>query len=441
MSTYRSGAFNANRGYDVFVTRGKRVLLLLVAAVLVPQLAWANGASEAFSRTSLALILMITLADACGFLFERLGLPELVGEISAGILLGNLALLGIDFNFTALLRDSEFMTYSSELALVLLLFLVGLESDMRDLLKVGRNATTVAFAGVALPVLLGLGTATALGINGGLQGWFVGAMLAATSVGITAKLLEAQGKLKSPSGEVILGAAVIDDVLGILLLAILASVAASGEFQLSALAIIIAKAMLFFGGAIFIGQRLMPQMVHMVAITKHASIWTGFAFCLALGFAELASFAGLAPLIGAFVAGLLLDDVYFRVGATLQKHTLEELIRPISDILISIFFVGVGAQVQLEVLADSNILLTIAALTTVAIVAKAAAGYMVKGEGFDRLGIGFGMVPRGEVGLVFAAFAFSHGIFMPRTYTALVMVVLLTTVIGPALLKPRLARF
>ncbi|MEH6585131.1 MAG: cation:proton antiporter [Halioglobus sp.] len=423
------------------MSRGKRILLLLVAAALVPSLAWANGSSEAFTRTSLALILMITLADACGFLFERLGLPELVGEISAGILLGNLALLGIDFNFTALLRDSEFMTYSSELALVLLLFLVGLESDMRDLLKVGRNATLVAFAGVILPVLMGLGAATALGINGGLQGWFVGAMLAATSVGITAKLLEAQGKLKSPSGEVILGAAVIDDVLGILLLAVLASIAVSGEFELSALFVIIAKALLFFGGALFVGQRLMPQMVHMVAITKHASIWTGFAFCLALGFAELAALAGLAPLIGAFVAGLLLDDVYFRVGATLQKHTLEELIRPISDIMISIFFVGVGAQVQLEVLADPGIVLTIVVLTLVAVVSKGATGYLVKGPGLDRLGIGLGMIPRGEVGLVFAAFAFAQGVFLPDTYTALVMVVLLSSIIGPALLKPRLTRF
>jgi Na+:H+ antiporter len=421
--------------------RGHRILLLLVAAALLPSMAWASGASESFTRTSLALILMITLADACGFLFERLGLPELVGEISAGILLGNLALIGIDFNFTALLRSSEFMTYSSELALVLLLFLVGLESDMRDLLRVGRNATAVAVGGVLLPVLMGLGAAAVVGINGGLQGWFVGAMLAATSVGITAKLLETQGKIKSPSGEVILGAAVIDDVLGILLLAILASVAASGEFAFSSLFLIIAKALLFFAGAIFIGQRLMPEMVHMVALTKHASIWTGFAFCLALAFAELARFAGLAPLIGAFVAGLLLDDVHFRVGATLQKHTLEELIRPISDILISIFFVGVGAQVQLEVLADPGILLIILVLTLVAIISKGAAGWLVKGEGFDRWGIGFGMIPRGEVGLVFASFAFAHGIFMPRTYTALVMVVLLTTIIGPALLKPRLARF
>ena len=421
--------------------RGGRVLLLLAAAVLLPSVAWASGASESFSRTSLALILMITLADACGFLFERLGQPELVGEICAGILLGNLALLGIDFNFPALLRDSEFMTYAAELALVLLLFLVGLESDMKELLKVGRNATAVAFAGVLMPVLLGLGAASALGINGGLQGWFIGAMLAATSVGITAKLLDAHGKLKSASGGVILGAAVIDDVLGILLLAVLASIASSGEFAWSGMLLIVAKAMLFFVLAIVIGQRLMPEMIHMVAITKHASVWTGFAFCLALGFAQLASLAGLAPLIGAFVAGLILDDVYFRVGATLQKHTLEELIRPISDILISIFFVFIGAQVQLEVMADPWILLVILALTAVAVLSKSLAGFLVKGPGFDRLGIGLGMVPRGEVGLVFASFAFAHGVFQPSVYSALVMVVLLTTVIGPALLKPRLSHF
>ena len=230
---------------DVSLTRGKRILLLLTAAALLPSLAWANGVSETFTRTSLALILMITLADAAGFLFERLGLPELVGEICAGILLGNLVLLGIDFDFPKLLRESEFMTYSSELAVILLLFLVGLESDMRDLLKVGRNATGVAFAGVLIPLSLGLGASAVLGINGGLQGWFIGAALAATSVGITAKLLQAHGLVKSPSGEVILGAAVIDDILGILLLAVLASVAANGDFVASDLVLIIAKALAF----------------------------------------------------------------------------------------------------------------------------------------------------------------------------------------------------
>lgn len=423
------------------MTRGKRIFYLLLAAALLPSLAWANGASETFSHTTLLLILMITLADACGFLFERLGMPELLGEISAGILLGNLALVGIDFQFSELLRDSEFMTYAAELALVLLLFLVGLESDMRDLLKVGSNAASVAICGVLLPVLLGLGATAALGLGDGIQGWFIGATLAATSVGISAKLLAEQGVIKTPSAEVILGAAVIDDVLGILLLAVLASVVVSGDVVAMDIVWIVFKAVLFFAGALLIGQKMMPEMVHLVSVTKHASIWTGFAFCLALGFAELASRAGLAPLIGAFVAGLLLDDVDFRVGDTLQKHTLEELIRPISDILISIFFVGIGALVQLDELANPSSLLMISVLTVVAILSKGAAGFFVVGRQFDRAGIGFGMIPRGEVGLVFASFAFAHGVFLGSTYSALVMVVLLSTLIGPILLKPRLRYF
>ena len=423
------------------MTRPKRLLWLVVALCLVPALAYASGASETFTRTSLLLILMITLADICGFLFERLGMPEILGEIYAGIILGNLMLVGINFNLSELLRTSEFMQYSSELALVLLLFLVGLESDMRELLRVGRNALAVALAGVTLPIAFSLGACALLGFATGIQAWFIGAMLAATSVGITARILEENGLLKTRSAEVILGAAVIDDVVGILLLAVLASVVVTGEVAATTLLWIIAKAVLFFAGALLVGQKLMPAAIHIVSLNKHASVWTGFALCLVLSFAQLAAFAGLAPLVGAFVAGLLLDDVDFRVGDALQKHNMEELLKPISDIMITIFFVGIGAQVQLETLLDPQILLVICVLSAVAIVSKGVAGFLVTGKGFDRLGIGFGMIPRGEVGLVFAAFAFTHGVFGGETYSAAVMVVLMTTLLGPILLKPRLAYF
>ena len=424
------------------MNRPKRILwLLLLAAMLLPGLALANGVSETFTQTSLLLILMITLADVCGFIFERLGMAEILGEIYAGIMLGNLALLGIDFDLSYLLRSSEFMVYSSELALVLLLFLVGLESDMRDLLRVGRNAVAVAVTGVALPVLLGLAAGAVLGYGMGVEGWFVGAMLAATSVGITAKLLGDNGLVNTNSARVILGAAVIDDVVGILLLAVLASVVVSGEVSALELLWIVAKALLFFAGALLVGQKFMPGVIHIISLNKHSSVWTGFALCLALAFAQLAHFAGLAPLIGAFMAGLILDDVDFKVGDALQKHRLEELVKPISDIMITIFFVGIGAQVQLQALLEPQVLLIITVLTVVAIVSKGAAGYMVRGKDFDRPGIGFGMIPRGEVGLVFAAFAFSHNVFSADLYSALVLVVLLTTLVGPLLLKPRLARF
>jgi len=419
----------------------KRITWLLLALLLAPLIAMANGVSETFTQTSLLLILMITLADLCGFLFERMGMSEILGEIYAGILLGNLALLGFDFDFVQLLRDSEFMVYSSELALVLLLFLVGLKSDMRALLKIGRNALAVATTGMVIPIVLVLGGGSILGYGMGVQGWFIGAMLAATSVGITAKVLDDNGLVKTPSARVILGAAVIDDVLGILLLAVLASIVVSGVFSPSDLAWIICKALLFFGGALFIGQKLMPGVVHIISLNKHSSVWTGFAFCLALGFAQLAHFAGLAPLIGAFMAGLIMDDVDFRVGDTLQKHTLEDLVKPISDILITIFFVGIGAQVDLQTLRSTEAVTMIVSLTLLAILSKGVAGLAVRGDGFDRPGIGYGMIPRGEVGLVFAAFAYSNHVFSSGMYSAMVLVVLMTTLAGPMLLKPRLARF
>ncbi len=414
---------------------------LLLALPLVPGIAWANGASDTFVQTSLLLILMITLADLCGFVFEKLGLPEILGEIYAGIILGNLVLVGINFNLSETLRNSEFMQYSSELALVLLLFLVGLESDLRRLLKVGRNALAVAVTGVVLPIALGIGACLLLNYAWGLQAWFVGATLAATSVGITARMLEERGLLQTLSAEVILGAALIDDVLSILLLSILASIMLSGEVAPLELFWVVCKALLFFAAAFVIGRKVMPDLVHIVSLNKHASVWTGFALCLALSFAQLAALAGLAPLVGAFIAGLLLDDMDFHVGAALQKHKLQELVQPISDIMLTIFFVGIGALVQLETLLEPGALLMVLALTLVAILSKGAAGFAVVGRGFDRRGIGYGMIPRGEVGLVFAAFALANGIFAPHMYSALVTVVLLTTMLGPLLLKPRLKLF
>lgn len=423
------------------MSRTRPLIWLTAAALSLPALALASGNNDIFTRTTLLLIVMITLANWCGFMFERLGVPELVGQIFAGALLGNLALVGIDINVSELLRSSEFMQYSSELAVVLLLFLVGLESNIRDLVRVGPNATKVAMVGVVLPVLLGLGAWQMLGLGAGIEGWFVGAMLAATSVGITAGVLGAAGLLNSASSKVILGAAVIDDILGVMLLAVLASVLITGSFSTFDLVWIVLKAIGFFVVAVVVGQRILPHLVRITSINKHASFWTGFALCMALTAALLASLAGLAPLIGAFVAGLLLDDVHFVVGDDLQKQRVEELLQPITNIMLTIFFVGIGAQVQLDTLVNPQSLMIIGTLLVVAIISKAASGFTVTGPGFDRLGIGIGMIPRGEVGLVFASFAYSHEVFCCETYSALVMVVLLTTLAGPIMLKPRLAHF
>jgi Kef-type K+ transport system membrane component KefB len=201
------------------------------------------------------------------------------------------------------------------------------------------------------------------------------------------------------------------------------------------------KALAFFFGFLFLARRFMPQIIHVTSMNHHDSFWTGFSLCLALASAQLAAFAGLAPLIGAFVAGLLLDDVHFVVGKDFQKKRVEELLQPITNILLTIFFVGIGSQVDLATLTHIDSLILIGVLLLLAVVSKGASGFAVSGKGFDRLGIGLGMIPRGEVGLVFASYAYSHEVFCCETYSALVMVVLLTTIAGPLLLKPRLRYF
>jgi Kef-type K+ transport system membrane component KefB len=424
-----------------FLSRPLRfVFATLGILLLTPQAALGVTNGDLFENHTILLIALITLAAWCGYISERLGMPELVGEIFAGIVLGNLALVGINLDISQQLRESEFMAYGAELGVVLLLFVVGLESNIRDLLRVGMNATRVAVSGVILPVGLGVGAALLLGFSTGLGAWFIGATLAATSVGITARSLGDE-IIHTPSAQVILGAAVIDDVLGLLLLAVLAGIAITGDVSFDALSLILIKAVAFFAVAILIGPRIMPTLVRVTSANKRARFWTGFAFCTALGFAELAALAGLAPLIGAFVAGLLLDDLSFEVGGELQLHTVERLIKPIMDIMLTIFFVSIGAQVQLQTLFDPATLFAVAVLLAVAIVSKGAAGFSVRGRRFDRLGIGAGMIPRGEVGLIFAAYALGHGVFDAQDYSLLVAVVLLTTILGPILLKPRLQYF
>lgn len=414
----------------------------LLGLLGIPVLAFASGGTDdLFTRHTLVLFALITLAAWMGFLFEKLGLPELVGEIFAGIVLGNLMVFGLDLDVGKLLRESEFMRYGAELGVVLLLFSVGLESNIRDLLKVGRNAMLVATTGVILPVVLGLAAVTTMGFASGLAGWFVGATLAATSVGVTAKALGEHGVIGSPSSQVILGAAVIDDILGILLLAMLASIATTGDFSGTSLMWILLKAVGFFAAAILVGERMLPHVIRITSINTKSSFRTAFAVCFALGAAQVAAFAGLAPIIGAFVAGLLLDDVHFQTAGNFRKQHLEDLLKPITDIMLTIFFVSIGAQVQLQALGEAASVMMVGMLLLVAILSKGVTGFLVVGRGFDRVGIGIGMIPRGEVGLIFASFAFAHHVFDAKAYSMLVMVVLLSTIAGPILLKPRLGRF
>ena len=394
-----------------------------------------------FEQTTLVLVIILMASKWMAFFFKNLKMPELVGEIMAGVILGNLPLLGVDFDLADQMSKSGFLQYAAEFGVVILLFQVGLESSMKELARVGLSSFNVAALGVLIPVLAGVAMANATGFSTGIASWFVGATLAATSVGITAKILGDAGLIKTPSAQVILGAAVIDDVMGILILTVLAGIAATGAVSISELGLIIAKASFFFAGCFFIGRWVLPRFLIFSDLNTSTGFWTAFALWLALAFAQVSALSGLAPIIGSFMAGLVLEEVHFSQTKQIKMKGLQELLRPITDFMLPIFFVGVGAHVKLSVLGDVHTVFIIVLMLVVAMAGKLAAGAGVVGKGFDRIGIGIGMIPRGEVGLVFASFALKNRIMSDGVYSVMVFVVLLTTVLGPICLRPRLKKF
>ncbi|MDO8644281.1 MAG: cation:proton antiporter, partial [bacterium] len=386
---------------------------------------------DQFHEITLLLLIIFAAAKTVGVLCERIGIPSLIGELAGGILLGNLGLLGFHNSFMTEMQDSAFIHYAAELGVIFLLFLVGLESSMKSLLKAGVDSFITAVVGVVLPTLMGAGIVHLLGLGGGLQAWFVGATFAATSVGITAKMLAQYNKLHTPSAQVILGAAVIDDVLGLILLAVLAGIASTGEISGGALFTILLKTVLFFIGAFLLATFVMPHAFRLWKAIDQPGILTVLAVVIALGFSMLASLAGLAPIVGAFTAGILLDDVQLRHAEGLSRKGFEEVIRPVTDMLLPIFFVSIGIKVNLTTFSSWEVVLLVAVLLLLAFIGKAVCGFLCRGEGVNKLGVGLGMIPRGEVGLIFATFGLQKGILTPSLYSILVMVVLLTTILGP----------
>lgn len=393
-----------------------------------------------FYQTTWLFVLMFVVAKGMGILCEKIRIPSLVGEIGGGVILGNLALVGIHYDVTGAVLHSMFFQYASELGVVFLLFLVGLESNLGDLFKVGFDSLITATIGVILPCLGGFLFARMLGL-GTVEAMLIGATFAATSVGITAKMLTEEGKIKTASAQVVLGAAVIDDVMGLLILAVLGGMVATGSFAWGDLGFITAKAAVFFGLAITFGHFVMPHSFRLYKNIDQPGILTIVAVVIALVFANLASLAGLAPIVGAFTAGLLLDDVRLRHAGNLTVHSFQEVIKPITDFFLPLFFVTIGIQIKLATLFDVSNLRMIFILTMIALVCKGVCGFGCRGKGLDRLGIGLGMIPRGEVGLIFATFGLAQKIISFEIYSILVFVVILTTVLGPIILKLRIKRF
>jgi len=396
----------------------------------------------------LALAVILAVAKLGGDAAERIGQPAVLGELVVGVLVGNLTLLGVDwFQF---ITTNATIGVLAQLGAVILLFEVGLESTVRDMMRVGLRSLMVAALGVVAPWALGWWVgALLLPDHSVYVHAFLGAVLTATSVGITARVLKDLGHAQSPEARIIMGAAVIDDVLGLVVLAAVAAVIAAADsgagLSYASLALVFGKALVFLVGALSLGVLLSPRLFSFASRLRGRGVLlaTALVFCFTL--AWLASAIGLAPIVGAYAAGLILEDLHYRELAAKEEKQLEDLIRPISSFLVPVFFVLMGMRVDLSALVRPEILGLAAALTVAAIIGKQACALGALGSPLDWLSIGIGMIPRGEVGLIFANIGLTlvvrgEHIIDAATYSAVVIMVMLTTMITPPALKWSLSK-
>jgi Kef-type K+ transport system membrane component KefB len=419
-----------------------RSRLLPLLLLVFPSVAWASGGTVALGNMLLALTVILMAAKLGADLAQRLGQPAVLGELVAGVLVGNLGLLGIDE--LAFIGDDPLIDGLANLGVVVLLFEVGLESTIAQMARVGLSATLVAFLGVIAPFFLGFGVGHVFLPDHSIYvHMFLGATLTATSVGITARVLRDIGKAQTPEARVILGAAVIDDVLGLVALAGVSGIIAAADQGVEPTAgpilWIIAKALLFLGGSVGLGVLLAPWLFQQASKLRGGNVLLGvsLAFCFAL--AWLSGELGLAPIVGAFAAGLILEGAHYKPFVDRGEAQLEELIRPVSSFLAPIFFVVMGFRVDLSTFAHVEVLALAGALTLAAVIGKQVCMLGVVGKDIRRLPVGIGMIPRGEVGLIFANIGLGltvkgEHIIDEGTFTAVVIMVILTTLVTPPVL-------
>ena len=375
------------------------------------------------------LLVILLSAKLFGELAERLGQPAVLGELIGGVILGT----GI-FAFFHL--NDPALALMSEIGVILLLFETGINSDLGQLLKAGPTASAVAAIGVVVPFALGWGLMAALG-KPSMECVFVGAALTATSVGITARVLSDMGKLHLPEAQIVLGAAVIDDVLGIIILSAVQGIAVAGSLQWAGVLKTILLSAGFLAAALWLGPYLSEALVKIVRRMRVRGVLVGLAVCFAFAMALAAHALGTAMIVGAFTAGILL-------ARTDKKEDIDETVRPVVDIFAPVFFVMVGAKVDLSVFNPSTVenraVLGLAALLILAAVAgKIVSAFAVRDRTLNRWAVGFGMIPRGEVGLIFAQIGLAAGIVEPSLYAAVVAMVIVTTFLAPPLLKKSLS--
>jgi Kef-type K+ transport system membrane component KefB len=446
-------------------------LIMIVAVVGLSLTPVARAADEGGTAHGVGAtflwIVIILLAAKFSTLVERVGQPPVLGELVMGVILGNLVLLGIDF-FEPIKTDT-IINFLAQLGVVILLFQVGLESNVEEMRRVGLRAFLVACVGVIVPFLLATGVVGPLLLPGLPFNTylFLGATLTATSVGITARVFRDLGRLQTSEAQIVLGAAVIDDVLGLVILAVVSAMVTQGMVSLGSVSWIILKAILFLAGAVILGQLLAPRLgVLFSKIHTGTGMKFTLAICFGLTVAYLGEQIGLAPIVGAFAAGLVLDPVHFRyfedpeiaddiresihdahpalkerVSTVIERHAdrhIEDIIAPLGHFFVPIFFVITGMNVRLETLFNLPILLVALGVTVAAFIGKIASG-LVAGD-VQKSIVGWGMIPRGEVGLIFAATGRALGVVNDEVFSIIVIMVILSTLLPPPILTYLLKR-
>jgi len=445
-------------------------ILGLSVFLIVPLVALASGgapveeaAAEAPISLTFLFLAILLIAAKFGGIIERYGQPSVVGELLAGIVLSIAGYMGL--HLIDSIRHNISMEFFAELGAVLLLFQIGLESNIGQMKKVGARALMVAVIGVVAPFALGTFVVGPM-IFPGLEQvtyLFIGAAMVATSVGITASVYQSVGVLKMKASQTVLGAAVIDDVLGLLVLAVVSAIASGGHVTPAFIMELTLKAVVFLGAAVALGDILAKTLSKMFSMVNTGTgMKLALALVFALVYAYLASLVGLAPIVGAFAAGLVLDQVHFnsfnlpeiaydlkklrgfdkaekeKIDHLIHKHQhahVEELIKNIGMLIIPIFFVFTGLMVDAASLLNPAVYITGVILTVVAVVGKLVAGLAAEGSNLQKLFVGVSMVPRGEVGLIFAATGKALGAIPDSVFSTIILVIILSTLIPPTFIN------
>jgi Kef-type K+ transport system membrane component KefB len=379
------------------------------------------AASVEHASVLLALLIMLASAKIMAEAFERLRQPAVVGEILAGIVIGPSLLNWV--------QPSEFITILAEIGVIFLLFNVGLETKPQAILAVGKRAFIVAVLGVVVPFIAGY--LIALWWGGSIvEAMFIGAALVATSVGITARVLASLGLLDAPTARIILGAAVIDDVLGLLILSVVSSFS-KGSVDYYELSKTAGLAVFFTLFVVFVGARLVTRLAPKIEKLRVSKPFFNAGLILCLGLSLAANYVGVAAIIGAFLAGMTLAE------ATEDNEKMHKMTNGVMEFFVPFFLINIGMQLDLRIFQDTSVILLALIVTIVAVLTKfLACGLGAYGLGWRRSAqIGIGMVPRGEVGIVVAQIGLGLAVINQAFFAAVLFMAIATTLIAPPFIK------